>query len=379
MPRPAFSAEEAKAIVKHHYSYEVELVEPLPSYDDQNFKITCSPSSGETQGRAFVLKIAAAEAECRGHCDAEATKEMMEMENHAMHLMAGAGVVVPKPMELLGSTGCQVLRLDHLGQAACEEGICFVRLISFLPGTVLAKVTPHPLCLLQRLGACLARMDIALVDWTHPRAARDLTWDLANALRARKFLVDIADPAQRNLAEEALLRFEDQVVPYLAELPRQIVHGDVNDYNVLVAPSALIEQTGPSPCTATSGVGVVDFGDMVETARVCNLAVALAYICMGKDDPLSCAASVVGAYHAVNPLSILELEMIWPMLCARNCQSVLNAAHGAIQEPDNEYLTVSAAPAWDLLQRAHAIPTADVIEAFRQACDIETTDTSASM
>ena len=52
-----------------------------------------------------------------------------------------------------------------------------------------------------------------------------------------------------------------------------------------------------------AGIGVFDFGDMVETARVCNLCVALAYVCMKKERPLEVAAEVTAAYHATNPLT----------------------------------------------------------------------------
>ena len=48
---------------------------------------------------------------------------------------------------------------------------------------------------------------------------------------------------------------------------------------------------------------------MVETARICNLAVALAYSCMDKPDPLSAAIETVAAYHAVNPLAKQELAV----------------------------------------------------------------------
>eukprot|EP01051_Picozoa_sp_SAG22_P000740 SAG22_NODE_23_length_31399_cov_35.631313_9_plen_191_part_00 len=122
----------------------------------------------------------------------------------------------------------------------------------------------------------------------------------------------------------ALGRFEQAVLPGLAGLPRQVVHGDANDYNVLIAPAALgPELAGPADC---AGIGVLDFGDMVETATVCNLAVALAYACMEKDDPLSAAADIVAAYHAVNPLSPAELAVLWVLLGARNVQSVSSKA-----------------------------------------------------
>ena len=361
MPRPAFTADEASAMASERFGLgEVSSVSDLPSYDDQNFRINTAARG------SFVLKIAAAEAECRGYCDAEATKGMMEMENEAMRLMAAAGVTVPSLIAAV-SPGCggDIVTLEHLGAASKEPGTCFVRLISFLPGVVLAEVQPHPSCLLRRLGTCLGLMDCALAAFSHSCAERDLTWDLANALRAREHLADVTEPARRQLAERVLGRFEAQVTPKLMSLPRQVVHGDVNDYNVLVAPAALEDGDGRSG--AAEGVGVIDFGDMVFTARVCNIAVALAYICMGKEDPLAVAAQVVRAYHAVNPLTDEELSLIWPMLGARNCQSALNAAHSSALEPDNEYLLVSAAPAWALLELAETISADKAAAAFTAA------------
>ena len=186
-----------------------------------------------------MLKIAAAESECRGYCDADATRGMLEMENGAMRLISDAGVSVPEPLP--AKNGAEIVRLEQLGGAVSETGACFVRLITFLGGTLLAEVPTHPSSLLRRFGACLGRMDIALADFKHENAVRDLTWDLANASRAREHFVDITDAADLELAERALGRFDDLVVPQLMTLPRQVVHGDANDYNVLVESSALTD------------------------------------------------------------------------------------------------------------------------------------------
>ena len=85
-----------------------------------------------------MLKIAAANAECRGFCDADATLGMLEMENDAMGLIAQAGVSVPEP--LAGKGGSKIIQLEQLGGACEEAGTCFVRLITFLGGTLLAEV-----------------------------------------------------------------------------------------------------------------------------------------------------------------------------------------------------------------------------------------------
>ena len=85
-----------------------------------------------------MLKIAAANAECRGFCDADATRGMLEMENDAMGLIARAGVSVPEPLP--GQSGSKIIRLEQLGGACEETGTCFVRMITWLGGTLLGDV-----------------------------------------------------------------------------------------------------------------------------------------------------------------------------------------------------------------------------------------------
>ena len=249
MPRPAFTLEQATALAAEHFGLASPEATALPSYDDQNFRVAAG-------GGGYVLKVAAAGAECRGFCDAAATRGMLEMENTAMRRIAEVGVAVPTPVS--GVAGGEIVQLEQLGGACEEAGTCFVRLITFLPGTLLAEVPEHPPCLLRRFGTCLGRMDQALADFSHEHAVRDLTWDLANASRARQHFADIADPADRELAARALGRFDSLVVPALGRLPRQVVHGDANDYNVLVDSAAL----APPAAGAEADVSRIDMASL---------------------------------------------------------------------------------------------------------------------
>ena len=85
-----------------------------------------------------TLNAAASATLLRRCCDAAATLGMLEMENDAMGLVAQAGVSVPEP--LAGKSGSKIIRLEQLGGACEETGTCFVRLITFLGGTLLAEV-----------------------------------------------------------------------------------------------------------------------------------------------------------------------------------------------------------------------------------------------
>ena len=141
-----------------------------------------------------------------------------------------------------------------------------------------------------------------------------------------------------NFAEQ----FETHVLPVLPTLRQSVIHNDANDYNVLVSPT----EVGSAPV-----VSVIDFGDMVRTYTVCELAIAAAYAMLVKNDPLSAAAQVVAGYHAAFPLSEAELEVLYPLICSRLCISVVNSAYQQKVEPGNAYLTISEKPAWTLLEQ----------------------------
>jgi 4-aminobutyrate aminotransferase-like enzyme len=150
------------------------------------------------------------------------------------------------------------------------------------------------------------------------------------------------------------------VKPALASVRESIVHNDANDHNVLVT----VADDGPRVS------GIVDFGDLIHTSVVSDLAIALAYVMMDKPDPITAAAHVVAGYHDSFPLREEELHLVLPLARTRLAVSVVNAAIQADIAPENEYLQVSTAGAWDLLQRLDEVPDALAECRFRHACGL---------
>ena len=64
-----------------------------------------------------------------------------------------------------------------------------------------------------------------------------------------------------------------------------MIYNDANDYNVLV------------DAAGTRVVSLLDLGDVVHSAAVCDLAIAIAYVMLDKQDPIAAAAEVVAGYH----------------------------------------------------------------------------------
>jgi Ser/Thr protein kinase RdoA (MazF antagonist) len=237
----------------------------------------------------------------------------------------------------------------------------FVWLLSFLPGSVLAEVRPHTPELLRSLGCLLGRIDHALQDFSHPATTRALKWDLAQAEWIREYISHIGDPSRRTMVKQVLERYESQVVPQLSKLRKSTIYGDANNYNVLVnSPSA------PS----REAVSVIDFGDMHHGLVVAEPAVAAAYGLLGKSEPLAAAASLVEGFHNVFPLEETELAVLFPLICTRLAVSVVNSAQRKTLVPDDPYVIVSEAPAWEALARLAKVHPRFAHYAFRKACGL---------
>ena len=93
--RPMLTPAEATQLLKDHYSKvgTVRRCLPLPSYDDQNWKVIIQCAQ-EAIDKIYVLKIAASGAACRGHAGDEATKAALDCEHTMMRAVRSRRPVV---------------------------------------------------------------------------------------------------------------------------------------------------------------------------------------------------------------------------------------------------------------------------------------------
>jgi hydroxylysine kinase len=234
-----------------------------------------------------------------------------------------------------------------------------VRLFSYLHGDPLYRTPTSPR---QRaaLGRCLALIGLALRDFQHPAAQHGLMWDIGNASKLHDRLIHIADNNLRRLATELLGIFEADVLPVQRRQRRQVVHNDFNPHNVLVDPA------DPSRVTA-----VLDFGDMVETSLVNDVAIAASYQVSGVHS-LSWAAELVAAYHSVSPLRPEEVDILFDLIVIRQVTTITITEWRARLYPENRaYIMRNHPRAAEGLKSFAAIDRAHAQRVFRQACAME--------
>jgi 4-aminobutyrate aminotransferase-like enzyme/Ser/Thr protein kinase RdoA (MazF antagonist) len=309
---PRFTLQDASRIAAEFFHIEGEAAS-LPSERDQNFRI----------GADFVLKIA----------NGGESREFLELQEAAIARVAN------------GDTGLIWPRV--VGTAEVDGHI--VRLLTWVPGCPMAEAAPYPAALLRSLGHALAKMDLALAGFDRPAAHRNFHWDLRQAEQARAHL-PLLTAARARLVAPIFDRWSR--IDWSA-LPHSVIHGDANDYNVLVEDGRV--------------VSILDFGDMVWSATVCNVAVALAYAMLDQQDPIAAAAHVVGAYREVRPLSEAELDALYTLAETRLAMSVCYCEWQRREAPQNEYLNISNQPAWALLERLAQLPEGYADDVFRRA------------
>jgi 4-aminobutyrate aminotransferase-like enzyme/Ser/Thr protein kinase RdoA (MazF antagonist) len=311
---------------------------PLPGEYDDNFHLRTSDSQG------YVLKIMHPARE-ESFVDMQC-RTLLHLAQRAPHL-ALPRVVPARTGELFSRVPIE------------SHGHRLVWLLTYLPGTTLAEANPRSPELLASLGALLAEMDSALLDFSHPAAQRELKWDASRSLWAREYVHHIRDVERRNLVEKFLNLFDAEAVPRFPHLRRSAIYGDANDHNVLVSPPwAQPRQV----------VGVIDFGDMHFGYTVAEPAVAAAYAILAQENPMAAASALLSAYHRVFPLNEQEIAAFYPFLCARLAVSVVNSAHRQQLIPDDPYVTVTETPAWEALERLGRIHPRLAHYTFRAAC-----------
>jgi Ser/Thr protein kinase RdoA (MazF antagonist) len=216
------------------------------------------------------------------------------------------------------------------------NGVWRIRVMHYVRGIVLETVSDISANMLKNTGKTLARFDAALAGFDHPSLHRTHRWNLAEAGRQRRHLGLIEDSARRALVSWGFERWQ-AVREVLDELPRQVIHGDANPENLLLDGERI--------------TGMVDLGDCLFTARACDPAICIAYLMMGREDPLAAAAAVLEGYESVIALEAAERKVLLPLACGRLAVTVCMATYRQTLAPGNANWFVSLAPALRLLEK----------------------------
>ena len=217
-----------------------------------------------------------------------------------------------------------------------EDG-SFIRLSSFLEGKFLHEV-PHTSKLLVDLGQKIAALNMAQFSLSNSAIkARKSKWDLQHTLLNEPKLKFIENPFDRNIVSYFMDAHQMYITPIQDSLRSQIIHGDLNENNVLVDENSM--------------TGLIDFGDICHSPLINEVAIALTYvILLNPNNWLESASSVLRGYVGENALQRQEIELLYQLIASRLCISVLNSAEAKAENGDTEYILQNEKPAWKTLR-----------------------------
>ncbi|XP_027513475.1 hydroxylysine kinase isoform X2 [Corapipo altera] len=294
--KPALSEKEAAELVDRVFGLNVSWLRPLPSYDDQNFHVCVSGNSNGAEGaHEYVLKIT-------NTADSQ-EPELIQVQTQAMMFLSAEGF--PSATPYLTKDG-SIMSLESADPGNKKH---MVRLLSYLPGTPVAKIATNAQ-LLYEVGKLAASLDKALTEC--------------------------------QLCQQTEVSDTSHLHCYQSVLMQSINHGDLNDHNILVdCSSASLE----NPQYRVSGI--LDFSDMSYGYYVFEVAIAIMYMMIESPDPLGVGGHVLAGFESVVPLTAEERGALFLLVSGRFAQSLVIAAHTALLYPENEeYLMITAKTGW---------------------------------
>ena len=325
----------AEELLHRHYGIDGEAC-PLPGYEDDNFLV-------QAQGTQYLLKVAAPKT----------SADYLDLQNQALRHLAERlpDVIWNQPLadndgRLIGAVE------DALGRQR------WIRLLTWVPGTPWVDLEKPDDTLREDLGRFLGQLDQALMDFAHPAAQREMRWDLRQIGQYWQLTPLVDDSRRRAIVEHMLLRIESEALPRLIRTRRSVLHNDANETNIMVS-------RGDDGALRVSGL--IDFGDIVQSHTISELAIAATYVFMQAAN-LDVLPALVQGYHSKLPLQDIEVDLLYHLIAGRLVLSVLNSAQGHAEDPDNEYLLVSQAAAWRGLEILMGIEPEELGDRLRQAC-----------
>jgi len=334
---PSFTIGQVKDIANKLYGLTGDLF-PLSSERDQNFRISTEA------GDQFVIKIA----------NSAEDPAIIDMQLKALEHIALVDPTLPIPKVLLSRNG------SPIEQIQAEDGTNHsMRVLTYLPGAP-PKDDPTDRALHRPMGACLARLALALRGFFHPKANYELLWDLKHTSKLRQYLPYVADANHHELVSYFLDRFDRNVLPLIPKLRAQVVHNDFVPDNILVA------EDDPGRI-----VGIIDFGDITHTPLIIDLATTIARMLLEHTDPVGVAAEILAGYHELVPLEETELRILYDLIAARLVMLNVIASWRATIHPYNrDYITGGMSETWSLLEAWRAQNPADVTKKFFRVCGL---------
>lgn len=297
-------------------------------------------SLGSHQDRNFLLTLDGEPPLLLKFSHPATSVDELVAQNAAMDYLATRGTSIRMPRAIPALDG------DRVATVAVGGVEISVRVLEFVAGEPLSGGRYLAQDSVRAIGALAATIDVALGELSAPALERRHDWDLRRAPEMLEALLPSVRDEGLRARLAAAARGAQVVVDALApELPRQLIHGDLTDDNVVAL-------------THAAGVpdGVIDFGDLNFSWTIGELAVTVASLLHHTGASVASAMAAVAAYHSIRPLARAEAEALWALVVVRSTVLVASGHHVASIDADNAYASENLVHERIIFDRATALP-----------------------
>ncbi|MDN3203280.1 aminotransferase class III-fold pyridoxal phosphate-dependent enzyme [Algoriphagus sediminis] len=327
---------EVLELLKKEFHPEVKNIRKLDGYANRNYRFEC-------EGELFILKTYPFEPE---------TLDMIKEETRVLNFLSRSdNFQTSKPIQWKNG--------ELVGLFFLLNQKVIARILTFIDGTFLGDTKPKK-SLYTQLGDGLADIDLALSEIkSYPLQAKRTDWNLIYFGDIKKHLPKIQNPSDAKLVRYFFLQFDENTREILHSLPRQLIHGDANEWNILTRDSKYYS--------------LIDFGDCCYAPVICEVAIALTYLIYDKENPLEWTNDFLQAYHQKRPLGAIEVELLYDLIAARLCTSVCKSAESRSLDSENEYARISENFAFATLRKWICLSRDGVTRHFKKGLGMELT------
>lgn len=342
--RPPMTEKIAIDLLKQLYGLRATNVRELDAYDDRNYFMLCdethaNPHITSTEKTGYVLKVI-------NSLDSRKT-DVLEAQTELLIFLNQHNICCPLPIKNISGA---YFSLENLKSNNIMEKYA-VRLMIYRPGELLynVKITDK---LLHKVGNFVAKIDEILVGFNHPAYDNHRTlWMLTSLSRIQQFTYAIKSSLDKQLVHDVIVTFQKEVLPIMDRLEQGIIHGDLNEHNIIMSPDG------------ENIAAVIDFGDCHRTCRIFELSIALCYMILQTSN-VEMGKHVIEGYKEVKKLTDIEKKILKISVCARICQSLIMGNYSFLHNPENQYLLSTQKTGWTLLKRLWPMSQEDVMQAW---------------
>ena len=303
-----------KEIIEKEFGIVPIEIKKLNGYENINYLV-------KTKTDSFVFKT---------YPFSKSIFALTEAENEALSFIQdNFQKKTPKPIPFTDGSNTKNIEING--------DLLTCRMLSFMTGTFIGDLKKEKE-MSSSLGSFLANLDLTLMGFENQiLQSRKCEWDIQQLPLNRKYINDIADIRKQNLVRYFFMQFEQHVMPILPELRMSYIHSDANEWNILI--------------TENKVNALIDFGDMVYSPLINELATAMTYICYDQENVYEHILPLIHSYHHTIPLEKREISLLYYLIAAKLCISVCHSANAKKEHPHNSYASISENNAWNMLYK----------------------------